>query len=170
MNNILEINNLYKNYQTKKEEISVLKDINLKIKKGDLVSLVGPSGVGKSTLLSIISGLEKPSFGNIKKKDDLVISYMLQVCISAFPLKKSVVHIRLRYYLQNRCYADREIHSSMQIRSVKIPELKTQRNAYYPFSDESQHQASKTVCIFQGNYGVSSGGLHILLWETDKKN
>ena len=78
MNNILEINNLYKNYQTKKEEISVLKDINLKIKKGDLVSLVGPSGVGKSTLLSIISGLEKPSFGNIKKKDDLVISYMLQ--------------------------------------------------------------------------------------------
>ena len=78
MNNIIEIKNLYKNYQTKKEEINVLKNINLNIKEGELISLVGESGVGKSTLLSIISGLENISSGNIKKKDNIVISYMLQ--------------------------------------------------------------------------------------------
>lgn len=78
MNNIIEIKNLYKNYQTKKEEINVLKNINLNIKEGELISLVGESGVGKSTLLSIISGLEKISSGSIKKKDNIVISYMLQ--------------------------------------------------------------------------------------------
>lgn len=78
MNNIIEIKNLYKNYQTKKEEINVLKNINLNIKEGELISLVGESGVGKSTLLSIISGLESISSGSIKKKADVVISYMLQ--------------------------------------------------------------------------------------------
>lgn len=78
MNNLVVINNLYKNYQTKKVEIPVLKNINLNIKKGDFISIVGPSGVGKSTLLSIISGLEDYSQGKIIKKDNLVISYMLQ--------------------------------------------------------------------------------------------
>ena len=78
MNNLLEIKNLYKNYQTVNEEIIVLKNINFKLKKGELLALVGPSGIGKSTLLSIISGLEKPSKGKIKKNKDLIISYMLQ--------------------------------------------------------------------------------------------
>lgn len=78
MNNLLEIKNLYKNYQTVNEEIIVLKNINFKLKKGELLALVGPSGIGKSTLLSIISGLEKPSKGEIKKNKDLIISYMLQ--------------------------------------------------------------------------------------------
>ena len=78
MNNLLEIKNLYKNYQTISEEIIVLKNINFKLKKGELLALVGPSGIGKSTLLSIISGLEKPSKGVIKKNKDLIISYMLQ--------------------------------------------------------------------------------------------
>lgn len=77
MNNIIEIKNLYKNYQTKKEEISVLQNINLKVKKNDFIGIVGPSGVGKSSLLSIIAGLEKPSKGEIIK-DNITISYMLQ--------------------------------------------------------------------------------------------
>ena len=77
MNNILEIKNLYKNYQTKKEEISVLQNINLKVKKNDFIGIVGPSGVGKSSLLSIIAGLEKPSKGEVIK-NNITISYMLQ--------------------------------------------------------------------------------------------
>ena len=78
MNNILEIKNLYKNYQTVNEEIDVLRNINFKLKKGELLALVGPSGVGKSTLLSIISNLENKSKGEIIKDNDLTISYMLQ--------------------------------------------------------------------------------------------
>lgn len=78
MNNLLEIKNLYKNYQTINEEINVLKNINFKLKKGELLALVGPSGVGKSTLLSIISGLENKTSGKLLKDKDLVISYMLQ--------------------------------------------------------------------------------------------
>jgi alpha-glucoside transport system ATP-binding protein len=44
-------------------EVKVLKDINLDIKKGELVVFVGPSGCGKSTLLRMIAGLEKISGG-----------------------------------------------------------------------------------------------------------
>ena len=52
------------------EDIVVLKNIDLKINKGELISLTGPSGSGKSTLLHIMALLDKPSSGEVffKKK------------------------------------------------------------------------------------------------------
>ena len=76
MDTILEIKDLYKNYQTIEKEIIVLHNINIKVNDGDFISIVGPSGVGKSTLLSIIAGLEDYK-GKIIK-DDITIGYMLQ--------------------------------------------------------------------------------------------
>ena len=78
MNNILEIKNLYKNYQTKEKEYEVLNNINFKLKEGDFLAIVGPSGAGKSTILSIIANLENKTSGEIIKKDNLKIGYMLQ--------------------------------------------------------------------------------------------
>jgi len=78
MNNVLEIKNLKKFYNIKKEEIEAIKNINITISEGEIISLVGPSGCGKSTILSIISDLDKESSGNIIKKDNLKIAYMLQ--------------------------------------------------------------------------------------------
>ena len=46
-----------------------VKDISLTIESGRFVSIVGPSGCGKSTLLKMVSGLEKPSAGNISVSD-----------------------------------------------------------------------------------------------------
>ena len=76
MNTILEIKDLYKNYQTIEKEIIVLHNINYKVNEGDFISIVGPSGAGKSTLLSIIAGLEDYK-GKIIK-NDITIGYMLQ--------------------------------------------------------------------------------------------
>ena len=62
----------------------VLKDINIKLNKGELVSLVGVSGSGKTTLFNIIAGLLKPDKGKVFLKGEDVtgragkISYMLQ--------------------------------------------------------------------------------------------
>ncbi len=46
-------------------EISVLKDVNAEIKKGEIISIIGPSGTGKSTFLRCLNLLEKPSSGEI---------------------------------------------------------------------------------------------------------
>ena len=46
-------------------ELEVLKGVSLDIKKGEIVSIVGPSGAGKTTLLQILGTLDKPNSGNV---------------------------------------------------------------------------------------------------------
>ena len=62
---IIKLSKISKKFLSPDKNISVLKNINLKINKGELVSLVGPSGSGKSTLLHIIALLDQPSSGEI---------------------------------------------------------------------------------------------------------
>lgn len=84
MENILEVKNIGKKYQTKEGEILALKNVNFRVKKGEFVSIIGPSGCGKSTLLSIIAGLEEKTTGEIYIEGEKVngisskIGYMLQ--------------------------------------------------------------------------------------------
>lgn len=63
---IIEIENLNKSFYVGKEEIEVLKDINFTVKKGEFISIMGPSGGGKSTLLYLLGGLDKPTSGVVK--------------------------------------------------------------------------------------------------------
>ena len=62
---ILDVNNLCKSFKVGKEEVQVLKNINLKVEKGEFVSIMGPSGGGKSTLLYLLGGLDKPTSGSV---------------------------------------------------------------------------------------------------------
>jgi len=62
---LVEIRNLTKYYQRGGQIIPVLVDINLDVRLGDYVALMGPSGSGKSTLLNLIAGIDKPSGGTI---------------------------------------------------------------------------------------------------------
>jgi len=61
---ILQMNQLCKNYQLGTVELRVLRDINLTIKKGEYLAIMGPSGSGKSTLLNMIGCLDRPSSGD----------------------------------------------------------------------------------------------------------
>jgi ABC-type lipoprotein export system ATPase subunit len=67
---IVNLSKISKKFVDTNKNISVLKNINLKINRGELISLIGPSGSGKSTLLHIIALLDKPTSGEVffKKK------------------------------------------------------------------------------------------------------
>ena len=64
MNSIIKTVNLSKSFFLKKK-LNILKKINVDIKKGQLIGLLGPSGSGKSTFLHLIALLDKPSKGEI---------------------------------------------------------------------------------------------------------
>ena len=64
-NEIIKLSKISKKFVGNNKDISVLKNINLKISKGELVSLNGPSGSGKSTLLHIIALLDQPTSGEV---------------------------------------------------------------------------------------------------------
>ncbi|MCK5594964.1 ABC transporter ATP-binding protein [bacterium] len=72
---MVHVNGLYKKYSDGEKELTVLKDINLCINKGELVSITGPSGSGKSTLLHILGILDSSTKG-VLKYDGVDISNM----------------------------------------------------------------------------------------------
>lgn len=66
MNNIIEISNLNKKFGEGNNEVHILKDINLSIKSGDFIAIIGASGSGKSTLMNILGCLDTASNGSYK--------------------------------------------------------------------------------------------------------
>ena len=64
-NTLLEIINLKKTYEHANGNIALFNNLNLKIKHGDLIALVGPSGSGKSSLLHLFALLDEPTRGKI---------------------------------------------------------------------------------------------------------
>ena len=62
---VLDVRNISKCFIDQKHEISIFKDLSFKIFKGDRIAIIGSSGAGKSTLMHTISGLDKPTIGDI---------------------------------------------------------------------------------------------------------
>ena len=62
---LVEIEHLTKSYVRGEQVVPVLTDINLVIREGDFVAMMGPSGSGKSTLLNLVAGIDKPDSGRL---------------------------------------------------------------------------------------------------------
>ena len=73
---LIETSNLKKSFENMKNSITLFDNFNIKIKEGELVALVGPSGSGKSSLLHLLALLEDPSNGkiSINKQDTKLLS------------------------------------------------------------------------------------------------
>ena len=66
---IIKLSKISKKFVSANKDIIVLKNVNLKINKGELISLSGPSGSGKSTLLHIMALLDQPTSGEVFFKE-----------------------------------------------------------------------------------------------------
>lgn len=63
---------------------NIFQDISVQIEKGHRIGLVGPNGVGKTSLLHILAGLEKPSRGGVGRAKDVSIGYLHQEAVRTF--------------------------------------------------------------------------------------
>ncbi|MCH5320707.1 MAG: ABC transporter ATP-binding protein [Eubacterium sp.] len=93
---ILKVSNVSKSFGDK----TIIKDINLTVKKGELIGLLGVSGSGKTTLFNSISGIDTPDSGKIELAGEDItgkpghISYMLQKDL-LLPYKKIIDNVSL---------------------------------------------------------------------------
>jgi putative ABC transport system ATP-binding protein len=62
---VISLQNVEKIYKTKAGPLRVLKGVNLEIAEGEFVAIVGPSGSGKSTLINMITGIDRPTSGEV---------------------------------------------------------------------------------------------------------
>lgn len=65
MSIILETNQLCKFYGTNENQVKAVNNVNIQIKQGEFVAIIGKSGSGKSTLLHMLGGLDTPTNGNV---------------------------------------------------------------------------------------------------------
>ena len=62
---MISLNHVSKTYETPAGKFAALKDIELEIRGGEFVGVVGKSGSGKSTLLNLVAGIDRPSTGSV---------------------------------------------------------------------------------------------------------
>ncbi|MEE8224966.1 MAG: ABC transporter ATP-binding protein [candidate division NC10 bacterium] len=65
MSEFLQVRDLRKSFRMGAEELHILTGVNLSVRRGEFLAIAGPSGVGKSTLLHILGGLDRPTAGEV---------------------------------------------------------------------------------------------------------
>ena len=136
----LKINNLSKSFNVNGEELKVLNNINLSIKSGEFICIVGSSGCGKSTLLRIIAGLEQDYRGDVILKNERIIKPGLDRGVvfqepRLFPWLSIVDNLRyallkknnIKTSLQNK---NKEEQKETVEQHIKLVGLKGFENAY----------------------------------------
>lgn len=131
--NILKINDVSLNYHTKDNETPALKSISFDVEEGEFVSIVGPSGCGKTTILSLISGLLKPSSGNItiNSNSEFACGYMFQ--------KDHL--FEWRTIMKNICLG-LEIQGKINDKSIEYIKNLSKKYGIYDFLDRYPRQLS----------------------------
>lgn len=75
MKTILSTSNLNIGYKTKKAAVTIAENLNLNLTSGRLIALIGANGIGKSTLLRTITGIQRPLSGTVFLNDENINSY-----------------------------------------------------------------------------------------------
>lgn len=119
---MIELQHIYKWYQTGGTRNFILKDINLHIEEGGFVSIMGPSGSGKSTLLNIIGMLDAPSEGSYKFMGQSV--YDLKEKQRSELYKRNIGFVFQSYHLIDELTVYENIETPLLYQNVKSSERK----------------------------------------------
>jgi len=83
MSDFVEVRQLHKSFRMGGEELRILKGVTVTVRRGEFLAIVGPSGVGKSTLLHVVGGLDRPTAGGVYY-DGVEISGLPEGKLAAF--------------------------------------------------------------------------------------
>ena len=120
MSTLLKLKKINLKYQTGKDNISVLKDVNLTTKKKETISIVGESGSGKTSLIMLIGGLERATSGKIFFQDQ-ELTKLNEDQISEIR-KKSIGIIFQSFYLIPNYSAVENVSLTLELNKFKNPE------------------------------------------------
>ena len=95
---VLRVERLQKSYAIPGGKLAVLRDISLKVQRGEFVSITGPSGSGKTTLLALLGGLDTPDAGEIWL-DDIAVHRLQGAAAADFRREKVGFVFQLFYLL-----------------------------------------------------------------------
>ncbi len=118
----VSVRNITKTFQTRRGEVTALRDVSLDIVAGEMLVLLGPSGCGKTTLLRCIAGLENPTSGEITVHGRQVFSSETGVAIPAE--KRNLSMVFQAYALWPHMTVFQNIAYPLTVSKVKAPEIK----------------------------------------------
>ena len=120
MSTLLKLKKVNLKYQTDKQSIKVLKDIDLTTKKKDTISIVGESGSGKTSLIMLIGGLEKATSGKIFFQDQ-EITALSEDEVSEIR-RKHIGIVFQSFYLIPNYTAVENVALTLELNKLKSPE------------------------------------------------
>ena len=133
-NALVQLRNVEKIFKRGSEEVRVLRALDLEIKQGEFLALMGPSGSGKSTLLNLLAGLDQPSNGTISVAGERIdsmsrrqlaawrshhVGFVFQF-YNLLPVLSAERNIELPLLLTNLSRAERKRHVATALKIVKL--------------------------------------------------
>ena len=101
---VIKVSNLDLTFETNDGPVHALKNVNLKINKGDFVSFIGPSGCGKTTLLRVLADLDEPTDGDVaingvsprQARESRAYGYVFQAA-GLYPWRNIAANVKLPF-------------------------------------------------------------------------
>ena len=146
---LLQLKNIYKNFGN----VKVLKDVNIKINKGEVVALIGDNGAGKSTLIKVITGVHRPTSGQVFFKSEEVamksVAQSRKMGIEAVYQERALCD---QQELWRNIFAGREITNSLGFLDIKKQRKEAEKilRDYIGFT-------SKAITVDSTVMGLSGG-------------
>jgi lipoprotein-releasing system ATP-binding protein len=137
---ILETKDLHKSFPTVSGELMVLKGIDLTVRRGEFVSIIGASGVGKSTLLHLLGGLDRPTTGTLSVAGERV---------------DQLGEVQLSQYRNRRCGFVFQFHYLLE-------EFTALENVMMPLlvRGEPRNKSAQTALNLLGEVGLTDRASH----------